>query len=431
MPFSPMLLERTSYLYPPMSSFEFFLARKYFWAQRRNLSSGLIALFSALGVMLGTWLLIFVLSAINGFEEEVKKQLMGKDAHVEVSRYQYVPVENPDSLRREILKGPEVVAAAPYVLSKTVISYKSSQDGILVYGIDDSLSRDVIGISQSVTRGTYKLDSIRDENGRPYPAILLGYALADRLGAQVGDKVFLADFSGTDFLAGGMMPRIQPCIVAGTFESGMYQYDETLAYLSLPAAQKLFGLGTRATGVQLRIRDPRQSGAVSAAIEERLGFPYRALDWQSKNATLIKWMDYEKVLISLALGIIIIIAAFNIISSLIMVVNDKTREIGILRAMGATRRSILRIFVYEGMMVGLFGSVTGTALGLLSYWIQKEFGWIQLPGDVYFVTTLPVQLKLTDVLGVLFVTNFLCGVATLLPALKAARQDPVEAIRHE
>jgi lipoprotein-releasing system permease protein len=142
-------------------------------------------------------------------------------------------------------------------------------------------------------------------------------------------------------------------------------------------------------------------------------------------------MDYEKVLIGLALGIIIIIAAFNIISSLIMVVNDKTREIGILRAMGATRRSILRIFVFEGMLVGLMGSLAGTALGLLSYWIQKEFGWIQLPGDVYFVTTLPVELQWRDVLSVLLLTNALCGVATLPPAFKAARQDPVEAIRHE
>lgn len=414
-----------------MSRFEFFLARKYFWAQRRNLSSGLIALFSALGVMLGTWLLIFVLSAINGFETEVKKQLMGKDAHVEISRHQYAPLDAPDSLRREILKEEEVTGAAPFVLSKTVISHKGSQDGIVVYGIDDSLSRGVIGISETVTRGEFRLDSLPDESGRLYPAILLGYALADRLGADVGDKVFLADFSGSDFLGGGLMPRIQPCILAGTFESGMYQYDETLAYLSLETAQRLFGLGGRVTGLQLRIRDPYQSAAVSEALEARLGFPYRALDWQMKNATLIKWMDYEKVLIGLALGIIIIIAAFNIISSLIMVVNDKTREIGILRAMGATRRSILRIFVFEGMLVGLMGSLAGTALGLLSYWIQKEFGWIQLPGDVYFVTTLPVELQWRDVLGVLFLTNFLCGVATLPPAFKAARQDPVEAIRHE
>lgn len=411
--------------------FEFHIARKYFWAQRRSLSSGLISLFSALGVLIGTWLLIFVLSAINGFEDEVTRQLMGKDAHVEITRHQFVPMDGYDSLRRAVLREPEVTAAAPFILSKTVISHRGSQDGILVYGIDPELSRGVISLSETVTRGTFSLDSLPDTAGRRYPAVLLGHALAARLGAVTGDKVFLADFSKSDFSGGGMMPRIQPCVVAGTFESGMYQYDETIAYLSLETAQRMFGMPGAVTGLQLRVHDPFASAHVANALEERLGFPYRAVDWQAKNETLIKWMAYEKVLVGLALGIIIIIAAFNIISSLIMVVNDKTREIGILRAMGATRASILRIFVIEGMLVGLLGSLTGAALGLLSYWAQKEFGLIRLPGDVYFVTVLPVQLRWGDVLGVLLVTNLLCALATLPPALKAARQDPVEAIRHE
>lgn len=415
-----------------MPSFEWFLARKYFWAQRRSVSSGVIALFSALGVTLGVWLLIFVLSAINGFEGEVKRELMGKDAHIEITRHQMVPFEGYDSLRLKVLQQPGVLKAAPFLLAKTVIAHRKNQDGILVYGIDVSLSREVIGIPSTVKRGNYRLDSLFDSaSAKSFPAILLGYALADRLAADVGDKVFLADFSKASMISGSFAPRVQPFIVSGIFESGMYQYDESLAYISLAAAQRLFDTPNQATGLQLRIADPNRSAQVADALEARLGFPYRALDWQAKNYTLIKWMNYEKVLVSLALGIIILIAAFNIISSLVMAVNDKTREIGILRAMGSTRNSILRIFIFEGMMIGLAGSALGTALGLLSYWLQKHFGLIRLPGDVYFVTVLPVDLRWWDVIGVLLLTNFLCAVATLLPALKAARQDPVEAIRHE
>ncbi|HLP39861.1 MAG TPA: ABC transporter permease [Fibrobacteria bacterium] len=415
-----------------MRFFEFFIARKYFWAQRRTLSTGLIALFSAAGVMVGTWLLIFVLSAINGFEQEVKRQLIGKDAHIEVTQYQFRPMRNYDSLLAFVRGYPQVTAAAPFIMSKTIISRKQNQDGIVVYGVDSAASRDVIGLARTVTRGSYSFHPRPDTAGKVHPGIVLGYALAARLGASVGDRVFLADFTEAGELgAAGFAPKISAFVVSGTFESGMYQYDESLAYISLEAAQKLFGMEGAVTGIQIKVEDPYESTPVAEKLEEALGFPMRALDWQAKNYTLIKWMAYEKVLVGLALGIIIIIAAFNIISSLVMAVNDKVREIGILRAMGATRNAILRIFILEGMLIGMAGSLAGLFLGLFSYWLQKTYGLIQLPGDVYFVTVLPVDLKVSDVVAVMAVTNVLCGIATILPALKAARHDPVEAIRHE
>jgi lipoprotein-releasing system permease protein len=373
-----------------------------------------------------------VLSAINGFEGEVKRQLMGKDAHVEITHAQFSPLPDWEALAEAAQNFPGVTKAAPFILSKTIISKGKHQDGIVVYGIDPERSRGVIGLDGTVTRGNYRFDSLEADNGKKYPGILMGYALASRLGARVGDRVFLADFTDAgDFLSGTFAPRIATFTVSGTFESGMYQYDETLAYVSLGSAQKLFSMTDQVSGLQLRVADPYNSASLARTLEDSLGYPFRAIDWQAKNVTLIKWMAYEKVLVGLALGIIIIIAAFNIVSSLVMAVNDKTREIGILRAMGATRRGILRIFVYEGMLIGLIGSSVGLILGLLSYWLQSRFGLIQLPGDVYFVTVLPVDLNPMDVVWVMGLTNVLCGIATLLPAFKAARQDPVESIRHE
>jgi lipoprotein-releasing system permease protein len=415
-----------------MNSFEAFIARRYLWAQRRNLHSAVISLFSACGVTLGTWLLIFVLSAINGFENEVKRQLIGKDAHVEITQRGFQPVGDYLGLLEKVRTESEVVAAAPFIVGKTVITHGKSQDGIVVYGIEAEASRQVIGLSQTMAQGEYQFESVADSGGVLRPGVVLGLGLAYRLGAQVGDKVFMADFtSAGDMSSGNFAPRIVTFVVTGIFESGMYQYDETLAYIDLKQAQKLFGLENQVTGVQIRIQDPYQSGLFAEKIEEKLGFPLHAVDWQMKNQTLIKWMAYEKVLVGLALGIIIIIAAFNIISSLVMAVNDKVREIGILRAMGATRGSILRIFMLEGSLIGVGGSMLGLVLGLASYFLQKEFGLIQLPGDVYFVTQLPVELHFWDVVLVMLITNLLCSLATILPALKASRHDPVEAIRHE
>jgi len=415
-----------------MRGFESFIARRYLWAQRRNLHSAIISIFSATGVTLGTWLLIFVLSAINGFEGEVKRQLMGKDAHVEITRHGFSPFAGYDSLLRIVGHEKGVVAAAPFIMGKTIISHRKNQDGIVVYGIDAARSRAVIGLSGTISQGEYGFGPMPDGAGKERPGAILGYGLAARLGVGVGDKVFMADFTGSgDMAAGGFAPRIVTFVVTGVFESGMYQYDESLAYIDLEQAQNLFGMRREVTGLQIRIEDPYASAAMADKLETDLGFPMRALDWQAKNQTLIKWMAYEKILVGLALGIIIIIAAFNIISSMVMAVNDKVREIGILRAMGATRSSILRIFMLEGTLIGLLGSTLGLVLGLGSYALQKEFGLIQLPGDVYFVTVLPVELHWPDVIWVMLVTNALCSLATVLPALKASRHEPVEAIRHE
>jgi lipoprotein-releasing system permease protein len=385
-----------------MNQFELTIARRYLWAQRKNLSSGLIALFSAAGVAIGTWLLIFVLSASNGFEEEVKNQLMGKDAHFELNLYHYDPMENYDSLLQFISGYPSVTAASPYIMSQAVFAKKKKFSGGIVFGIHPELSGDVIGLKDCIKWGAYQFDSLPDAKGKLRDGVIMGYALASRLGLMVGDKCVLYVFGEGTAITPGIAPKVKVFVLAGTFESGMYQFDESLSYISLKAAQETFNMDGSVTGIHARVKDPLTSGEIAKDIEQELGYPYYAIDWQEKNRTLIKWMD-----------------------------NDKRREIGILRAMGATRKNIQAIFMLEGLLIGIIGSTVGLVLGLLSCYLQKTFGFFRLPGDVYFVTVLPVVTYATDVVAVLIVTNLLCILATIVPAFRAARQNPVDAIRYE
>ena len=414
-----------------MNPFELLVARRYLWAQRRNLSSALIAFFSFIGVVIGTWLLIFVLSASNGFEMEVKKQMINKDAHFEVNQYHYNPVKNFDTVLQVVSQHKEVTAASPYIMSQAVFAKKDKFSGGVVFGIDPEKSRNVIGLSNQLKLGDYKFDSLPDGKNVVRDGVIMGYALASRLGLYVGDKCILYVFGEGTTLSAGVAPKMWAFVLAGTFESGMWDFDQSLAYINLPTAQEVFDMEGAVTGVHAQIKNPMESKEVASEIESTLGYPFVAIDWQEKNSTLIKWMDYEKVLFGLALGIIIIIAAFNIISSLVMNVNDKRREIGILRAMGATQKNIMNIFVLEGILIGVVGSVAGLLLGLLSCWIQMEFGLFKLPGDVYFVTELPVVIDWPAITVVMIITNILCAIATLLPAYKASRQNPVDAIRYE
>jgi lipoprotein-releasing system permease protein len=399
-------------------------------AQRKSLFVSLISLFSMAGVFIGTFALIVALSAVNGFEAEVTKQMIGKDAHFEVMNYRGEQILSPDSLARDLMDSDKSITFySPFIIYKVGVSSKKVNDGVVVYGIDPKTAREVIDLPSKMIDGKFSLDSLKDHNEVMRPSLMLGSILAQRLRVDVGERLVLQTFQGPDDIMGGG-PKMMQFIVSGIFETGMYEYDGNLLYTGIPELQKLLGM-RGVSGIQFKIKDPWKSDIHAEKATKHLGFPYYASDWKAKNQTLLKWMNYEKFIVAAIVCLIVLIAAFNIISSLIMVVVDKTREIGILRSMGLSEGSIMRVFIYMGSFIGLFGSILGAITGLAICFIQEKTHFIKLPPDVYMMPFFPVQVQALDVVVILAIGNALCVLATILPAWKASSMKPVRAIRHE
>ncbi|MDR2554569.1 MAG: ABC transporter permease [Fibromonadaceae bacterium] len=409
---------------------EFKIAWRYLGAQRRSLFVSLISLFSMAGVCIGTFALIVALSAVNGFEAEVTTQMIGKDAHFEIVDFRGEQILEPDSLAQSLMKvDGDITAYSPFIIYKVGVSSKKVNDGVVVYGIDSKSAKDVIDLPSKIKFGVFSLDSLLDSNGVLRPTVMVGSILAQRLRVKVGERLVLQTFQGPDDMIGGG-PKMMQFLVSGIFETGMYEYDGNLLYTAIPELQKLIGM-QGVTGIQFKIKDPWKSEIHAEMASRYLGHPYHANDWKMKNLTLLKWMNYEKFIVAAIVCLIVLIAAFNIISSLIMVVVDKTKEIGILRAMGLSESAIMRVFVGMGSFIGLFGSLLGGLAGLALCIIQERTHFIELPADVYMMPFFPVQVQALDVVVIFIVGNALCIFATILPAWKASAMKPVKAIRHE
>jgi lipoprotein-releasing system permease protein len=409
-------------------SYESYIAKRYLKSRGRSRLVSVVTVISILGVFVGVMALIIVRGVLQGFEDEVRDKIVGTNAHVVVLKYGNEPIEDYDRVTQVVEEMDGVVAAAPFVYSKGVVKGTLGSDGVVIRGARLEEEKEVTDILDNIKPQLQTLESGPDQ----LPLVVPGLGLASRLHIAIGDTVMLSTPFEVVITPMGLVPRIRKYRVAGFFESGMMEYDDSLVYLSLSAAQSLFGMDEGVTGIEVKVADMYQAPEIGDGIVDRLGgFPFRANDWIHLNRNLFTWMEIDKLVQTIILSLIVLVAAFNIAGTLIMVVMEKTKEIGILKSMGATSGGIMRIFVFEGLMVALIGTVLGCTGGFVLGYFLDKYELISLPGDVYFIETLPVKMQVLDFLLIPLGAILICLLASLYPARRASRMDPIEAIRYE
>ena len=408
--------------------FELFVALRHLLARRKQVFISLISLISIMGIALGVMALVVVIAVMSGFEKELKKKILGNTAHIMVMKYGGA-IKNYDSLTATISKLSGVKEAAPFILSQAMLTRGRQVSGAGIRGIDqnhDPLRKKLEGM---LVDGHYF--STGKDNKNSSPEIILGSELAKNLGVKPGSNLRLVAPSGSPTPL-GLIPRMQRFSVVGTYTSGMYQYDSALAYTTLAAAQKFFALPGQVSGIAVEVTNIYNSGEIAKEIQKELAYPYWARDWISMNRNLFTALKLERITMFIILALIIMVAAFNIISTLIMVVMEKHKEIAILKTMGLSAYRVMRIFVWEGMIIGFAGTLLGLAGSMVICELLKRYDFITLPGDVYyFETSLPVDLQLFHLAATATLSLVLAFIATLYPSYRASRLLPAEALRYE
>ena len=415
-------------------NYELFIGLRYLRARRSETFISLITVISVLGVMIGVMTLNVVMAVMTGFEETLRDRLLGINAHIAL-------VKSGDQLRdyeqllERVQKENGVAAAAPTIYGQVMLTSGPRVSGVFVRGVDPDRVNRVVDIEKYVKEGSLqelkKPQAIQVEDRTVLlPGVILGVRLANQLGVFRGSPLQVVSPLGSP-TAIGVIPKVRRFVVVGIFDSGMSEIDSTLVYMSLGDAQKFFEIGDAVTNIEIRVQDVYQAKAVADSIQRKLGFPYLTEDWSRLWPNLFSALKLEKTVYFLVLLLMVLIGAFNIISTLIMVVMEKRKDIAILQSMGATRAGIRKIFLIKGCVIGVVGTALGVLFGLAICLLIQKYRFIELPKDVFLIATVPVRIYWSNFVMVGFTSLGVCLLASIYPARQAAKLDPVEIIRYE
>ena len=405
--------------------YQIFIALRYLRSKKRHKGISVNSFISIGGVAVGVMALLVVLSVMSGFHGDLQRKILGVSAHVVLLDYRG-KISGYDEVLKRIEGEKDIVSAAPFVLGQAMISYGKKAHGVFLRGMEPEMEAKTTEILNYIKDGNPK--DLYPKNG--IPGIILGRELASSLGVFTGDTIHIVSPLG-EIGPLGMLPRVKPFRVVAIFEVGMFEYDSNLVLCDLRFAQEFFSMGRDITGIEVRVKDIYKAADVREKVQKKLGFPFYARDWMQMHKNLFSALKLEKFAMFIILVLIILVASFNIIGTLIMNVIEKTREIAILKAMGATNKGIMAIFMLQGLFIGIIGTILGVGGGYLLNNILDKYEIIKLPADVYYLSHLPVKMKLFDFLTVSLSAIIISFLATLYPARQAAKLNPVEPLRYE
>jgi lipoprotein-releasing system permease protein len=405
--------------------YQIFIALRYLKSKKKHKGVSVNTVISIGGVAVGVMALLVVLSVMSGFHQDLQKKILGANAHIIIRDFKgtitdYRPVE------KKIGQNREIVSCAPFVMGQVMVSFGNRAHGVFIRGIDPEIEKKTTEILSHIKEGGVE----RLSEDSDVPGIIVGKELAANLGIFLDDKINIVSPVG-EIGPMGMLPRVKQFRVVGIFEIGMFEYDTNLVLTAMKPAQEFFGLGDSISGIEVKLRDIYKAPEVKKQLQETLGFGFLVLDWMQMNKNLFSALKLEKFAMFIILVLIVLVASFNIISNLIMNVIEKSREIAILKAIGATNNSIMIIFMLQGLFIGLIGTLTGMTGGYLLGFVLNKYQIIKLPADVYYLSHLPVRMSLFDFAVVSISAILISFLATIYPAWQAAKVNPVEPLRYE